>query len=408
MPPAATPPTPPRESFEPYEEFRPIPLPVLIIAVALALWGVFMLLDNSKAVTIGQAERSDQIADQPRTNRQDGAELFASRCSTCHQPNGSGVHGAIPPLAASPFLKASPDVAMNILLNGIDGPIRVGDATFEGHMPSFASVLSDAEIVRLITHVRGTFADRHDLLTEADVASARVLASRRGAWQGGQEIAARLDASLGPQPPMSSASRAVADPFVEKLVSQGNGQTWACASCHGTRGQGSANVPRLAGLPAAYIAKQLGDYVATKRHNETMQIVARTLKPQDMRRIGDYYSSMRAPSNARASLGGDLARGERLVLEGDWARGLPSCVSCHGPSTFGVAPRFPALSAQHPEYTAAQLTAWVSGARDNSTGRLMNGIAGRLNDADRRAVADYLATLPPVPAFVTKDRTNGQ
>jgi cytochrome c553 len=275
-------------------------------------------------------------------------------------------------------------------------------------MPNFASVLSDAEIARLTTYVRATFADRHDVVAESDIAAARLLAKRRGAWQGGQELAARIDASLLPQPRFAGSARAVVDPAVQRLVSQGNGQAWACASCHGTHGQGSNNVPRLAGLPAAYIAKQLGDYVTGKRRNETMQIVARALQPQDRRRLGEYYSAMRTPSNAVPSLGGNLARGERLVLEGDWERGLPSCVSCHGPSTFGVAPRFPALSAQHPEYTVAQLTAWVAGTRDNSTGKLMNGIARKLNDADRRAVADYLATLPPVPAQARKDRTNAQ
>jgi len=393
-------PDPPKESFEPYEEFKPIPLPVLMIAVALALWGAFMLLDNSKAVTIGQAERSEQIEDLPRANQQDGAQLFASRCATCHQLNGSGVRGAIPPLADSPFLKASPEVAMQILLNGIDGPIRVGEATYNGHMPSFASVLADADIARLITHIRAVFVARHDPLLAKDVATAR--SARRAPWQGGQELAMRLDPSLAPQPPMVASTPAVVDPVVEQLVSQGRGPAWACASCHGERGQGSSNIPRLAGLPAEYIAKQLGDYIAGRRKNETMQIIARTLKPDEMRRIGTYYSSMRAPSNARASLGGDLARGAHLVLNGDWERGVPSCVSCHGPSAFGVAPFFPSLSAQHPEYTAAQLTAWVSGTRDNSKGKLMNGIARNLNDADRRAVADYLATLPPVPASTTK------
>ena len=407
MPKLPVPSEPPKESFEPYEELKPIPLPVLMIAVALAIWGVFLLLDNSKAVTIGQVERFEQIADLPIGNQQDGAQLFASRCATCHQPNGTGVRGAIPPLSDSPFLKASPDVAMHILLNGIDGPIRVGNSTYEGHMPSFASVLSDAEIVHIVKYVRATFVDRHDTLLESDVARARMFAASREPWQGGQEIAERLDASLKPQPPMNSPVNVVADPLVGKLISQGSGEAWACASCHAASGQGTANVPRLAGLPAAYIAKQLGDYVTGKRRHETMQIVADALKPEEMRRIGEYYSVMRAPSNARASLGGDLERGERLVLEGDWGRGLPSCVSCHGPSAFGVAPRFPALSAQHPEYTAAQLTAWVSGVRDNSAGKLMNSISRRLNDADRRAVADYLATLPPVPASVKKGQTNG-
>jgi cytochrome c553 len=34
----------------------------------------------------------------------------------------------------------------------------------------------------------------------------------------------------------------------------------------------------------------------------------------------------------------------------------------------------------------------------------MTPIAKRLNDADRRAVADYLATLPPTPAGVATAR----
>jgi hypothetical protein len=38
-----------------------------------------------------------------------------------------------------------------------------------------------------------------------------------------------------------------------------------------------------------------------------------------------------------------------------------------------------------------------------AAGSIMPAIAGRLSDADRRAVADYLATLPPSPATSSKD-----
>ena len=62
-----------------------------------------------------------------------------------------------------------------------------------------------------------------------------------------------------------------------------------------------------------------------------------------------------------------------------------------------------ALAAQHPAYTASQLAAWVGGGRNNSDVQLMNEVARNLSDADRRAVADYLATMPPVPA-VTQER----
>ncbi|MFC5342400.1 hypothetical protein ACETK8_13075 [Brevundimonas staleyi] len=42
-PPDAPQPREPDEAFEPYEEFRRIPLPVYWIAIALAIWGAVTL-----------------------------------------------------------------------------------------------------------------------------------------------------------------------------------------------------------------------------------------------------------------------------------------------------------------------------------------------------------------------------
>jgi cytochrome c553 len=189
-----------------------------------------------------------------------------------------------------------------------------------------------------------------------------------------------------------------------RLVTEGRGEAWACASCHGAAGEGGANVPRLAGLPEGYIVKQLQDYVSGRRRNETMQTVAGALSDADRRGLARYYSALRTPSTARPELGGGLKRGEQLALYGDWSKNLPACFSCHGPSGFGVAPNFPSLAAQHPAYTASQLAAWVGGQRDNSDVQLMNEVARNLSDADRRAIADYLATLPPVPAVSDDER----
>ena len=178
---------------------------------------------------------------------------------------------------------------------------------------------------------------------------------------------------------------------------------WACASCHGRQGEGALNVPRLAGLAPDYLRKQLDDFATGKRRNESMALIAQSLGSAEKRQLADYYAALATPSTARPALGGDLARGERLVLRGDWSRNIPPCMACHGASAFGVGGSFPALAAQHPEYTATQLAAWVSGDRDNAPEKLMNGIALALGNADRRAVADYLATLPPVPATASKE-----
>ena len=44
------------------------------------------------------------------------------------------------------------------------------------------------------------------------------------------------------------------------LANAGTGTIAACASCHGKDGGGQASFPRLAGMNATYLLKQLGDF----------------------------------------------------------------------------------------------------------------------------------------------------
>ncbi|WP_084499988.1 c-type cytochrome [Luteimonas mephitis] len=399
----------PNDHFEPYEENAPVPLPVLWIALALALWGAVALFNSSESETAGRVERVERIDPEASaavgTSKGAGAELFQAHCATCHQPNAAGVRGAIPPLADSPFVAAQPQVMAQILLHGIDGPIQVGNRTYDGHMPDFSSALDDQQIASIIGYVRDTWVTDNAAAGAVDatfVAGERRRFPGRGAWQGGAELARVVDSSLPPQPPVEPAVTGDIDPVITQLVETGRGAAWSCASCHGERGQGTVNVPRLAGLPADYIVKQLRSYLDGSRRNENMEVVAHALTPDEIRGLGMFYEAVRAPSNANPRLGGDLARGEQLALHGDWSKDVPACFSCHGPSGVGVDPVFPPLAAQHPEYTVAQLVAWTSGRRDNADVQLMDHIAKALDDDDRRAIADYLATLPPVPAADTR------
>src|SRR3546814_13018080 len=112
-----------------------------------------------------------------------------------------------------------------------------------------------------------------------------------------------------------------------------------------------------------------------------MTMVARQLNPAEMADIGRYYGSLPTPSNARPVLGGDLARGEQLALEGDWNKGVPACFSCHGPSGFGVAPGFPSIAARHAPYVARQLDAWTGGPRTTSPPPTLPQIAAKYSEA---------------------------
>ncbi len=188
-----------------------------------------------------------------------------------------------------------------------------------------------------------------------------------------------------------------------RLAREGDGEVWSCASCHGAKGEGNGNIPRLAGLSAGYIAKQLNAYAVGLRINHNMQYVAEKLSQDEMLGLARYYAAMESPSAAGPELGGDLERGRELAIHGDWDIDVPACYSCHGSSAWGVEQAFPSLAAQQPAYTYAQLAAWTDGRRQNSPVQLMQGISHALSDADKRAVSDYLATLPAPPAQEAPD-----
>lgn len=170
---------------------------------------------------------------------------------------------------------------------------------------------------------------------------------------------------------------------------------WACASCHGDRGEGTQDIPRLAGVPAGYLVKQLHDYRSGARQNDNMRYVVSTLSDDQLAALGSYYAALETPASAEPTFGADLERGRSLALAGDWAVDLPSCFSCHGPLGWGVGESFPPIAGQHPAYTLSQLAAWKDGRRVNSPLGLMHSVAAALTDQDMRAVSDYLATLPP-------------
>lgn len=390
----------PDETFEPYEEHAGMPMPVIWVAIALAIWGAAMLYDTGDSVQQSLDERVEDSETIARLVPDEGATLFGANCATCHQPDGRGLRDAVPPLSGSEIVAAGPEIVSRILLRGIDGPLRVAGQTFDGHMPSFASALNDAEIASLAAYVTTRWGGGADepTPTASMITALRDEVAGMGSFAGGEELAAAIP-SLPPQPPMPPRAEAREDDRTAlELIFAGRDQVWSCASCHGDLGQGDESTPRLAGLPAAYITKQLHDFRDGTRLNESMRVVAHGLTEAEMTALGAYYADLRVPSTARPVLSGDLARGEQLALQGDWSIGVPACFTCHGPSGFGVAPDFPGLSAQHAPYTAVQLANWVGGQRHNDPLGLMGQISEALSTQDRRAVADYLASLPPVPA----------
>jgi len=182
------------------------------------------------------------------------------------------------------------------------------------------------------------------------------------------------------------------------IVKQGNGKGAApCMACHGVEGGGMAatGYPRLAGLDAAYLQRQLDDFANGMRANPVMQPNASALSEDERTALANYYSAMPPPARlAKPVAAKPDAEGERLATRGDWSRDLPGCVQCHAPGGVGVGANFPPLAGQPAAYIEAQLRAWQQGTRHNDPLALMQHVAKQLTPQEIQAVAGWFAAQP--------------
>lgn len=182
------------------------------------------------------------------------------------------------------------------------------------------------------------------------------------------------------------------------IVMQGDGQGSApCLACHGMDGAGNAagGFPRLAGLDAGYLRKQLLDYREGRRSSAVMAPNVARMSDQQIEDVAAYYAALDGGEPEAAEITPEQqALGQQLVERGDWDAYVVPCNSCHGPNSQGVGATFPALAGQHASYLSQQLQAWKTGERHNDANNLMLAIAARLSDEQIQAVAAYLSQQP--------------
>jgi len=160
------------------------------------------------------AVSEDQVAAARAPEALSGAQLFAVRCSTCHQSAGQGTD-AYPPLAGNPVVTAAdPSMMIGVIVNGRTGPITVNAKTFNGQMPTWKGQLTDANIAAVATYIRSAWGNDASPVTEQQVAGI------------GSPVSVQVGASV----------------FAKN-----------CAACHQAQGEGGIG-PALAGNPHVNIA----------------------------------------------------------------------------------------------------------------------------------------------------------
>lgn len=195
---------------------------------------------------------------------------------------------------------------------------------------------------------------------------------------------------------LGMAAARAAEVDAAKIVREGNAKGAApCSSCHGLdgAGQAAAGFPRLAGLNADYLAKQLHDFKRGLRSNPIMQPMSQALSDAEITATARYYAALPVPKASEPAADPTLIKkGEALFQHGNWSKGVPGCYQCHGPEGQGIGAHFPGIVPQSSTYVRNQIRDWKSGSRRNDPAGLMKSVAEHLSDDEAAAVAAYLAS----------------
>jgi len=134
-----------------------------------------MAEDLSLVSDVTQADLTGSATKEQRISA--GSVLYNGTCSVCHQQNGEGLAGVFPPLANSDYLMADTRRAIEVVLNGLTGPVTVNGSDFNSVMPPM-SQLNDDEIANILTFALNSWGNEDGVISSDDVAAVRAATER--------------------------------------------------------------------------------------------------------------------------------------------------------------------------------------------------------------------------------------
>ncbi|MGE9268901.1 MAG: c-type cytochrome, partial [Verrucomicrobiales bacterium] len=125
-----------------------------------------------------------------------GKVLFETYCGACHGNDGRGANdGQFPPLAGSGWVAGEPERAIQVVLHGLQGPVKVEgpDGELRDYdlvMPPQGGVLSDDQLAAILTYVRSAWGNEAGAVAAAQVAAVREQGKKDpGMWQSADLLA---------------------------------------------------------------------------------------------------------------------------------------------------------------------------------------------------------------------------
>jgi len=179
-----------REQAEPRDGFEPIPAWLTFVFGAIIFWGGYYLASFNGGFRVTEYDErrngaSDSLAKSaaPIDPVVLGKRLYTANCAACHQPTGLGVSGQFPPLADSEWVLGEPAMLKNILLHGLQGPLKVKGQSYNGNMPAFGARLSDDQLSLVLSYIRQEWGNAAAAIPPESIAAQRTaFAQRTNPW----------------------------------------------------------------------------------------------------------------------------------------------------------------------------------------------------------------------------------
>lgn len=197
---------------------------------------------------------------------------------------------------------------------------------------------------------------------------------------------------------VSSVTIAVSAQEVKGDAKAGQSKAAMCIGCHGIVGYQASfpeiyKAPMISGQGAKYISNALLAYQKGERKHPTMVGIATSLSEQDMADLGAYYSQHGVV--AGATLPEKAAKEPSAAVTALLTKG--ACISCHG-ANFAkpIDPGYPKIAGQHADYLLVALKAYKTegNAKVGRSNGVMAGIAKQYSNAEMKALAGYISSLP--------------
>ncbi len=101
-------------------------------------------------------------------NISEGQKIYNTYCMACHQSDGKGASGRFPPLNETDWVVGNKERLVHLILNGMEGPIKVNGEDYNSLMPQHA-FLEDNQIAKVLTYIRTNFGNTASPISTEEV-----------------------------------------------------------------------------------------------------------------------------------------------------------------------------------------------------------------------------------------------